>query len=644
MTGGEMSMATETSVSFGAFRLDRQNACVWRDTEMIKLTPKAFAVLSYLIEHPGRIVTKEELFTVVWPETVVSDVALSVCVREIRKSLEDEVKTPQYIETVHRRGFRFIGKVVSNQWSVISQEEENQRAKIEDPAQESEESRSLEAAQRNPGKENGQAEGVRLEAEGRPPSSPFSLQPEAYSLAQDSALNTQDLPPVSPTSSWYRRSLVLTAVLLVIVTVWIVQYLSRSALSPQNLALKTETAPQSLPLPDKPSIIVLPFVNMSGDPSQEYFSDGVTEEITATLSRVAGLFVIARTSAFTYKGKAAKVQDISREMGVRYVLEGSVQKADGQVRIIAQLIEAATGEHVWAEHYDRPLKDIFALHDEIRQKIALALRVQLTIAEPVQSQSVPTTNLEAYDFYLRGLEAVLRASYKNDPLTPARQLYETAIALDSQYAEAYARLGETYLLDWFFNPSSNQGQSLERALDMEQRAIALNEALPLPHAILGTVFAWKRQYEQALVEARQAVTLDPNFAEGYFHLGTVLFFAGPPDESVKAYEQAVRLNPRHPDIHLFNLAASYRIARRYQEALALGKQFAARHPDYPPVHAHLAVCYAELDQLVEARAEGAEILRLNPTFTLAGFERFWPVKDPAVMERHLAALRKAGLK
>jgi len=172
----------------------------------------------------------------------------------------------------------------------------------------------------------------------------------------------------------------------------------------------------------------------------------------------------------------------------------------------------------------------------------------------------------------------------------------------------------------------------------------LNDALPLPHAILGTVLAWKRQYVQALVEAQRAVTLDPNFAEGYFHLGTALFFAEPPKESVKAYEQAIRLNPKPPDMYLFTIAAAYRIAERYEEVLTIGKQFAARHPDLSPAHPHLAVCYAELGQLEEARAEGTEILRLNPTFTLAGMERHWPMKDPAVMERHLAALRKAGLK
>ena len=388
---------------------------------------------------------------------------------------------------------------------------------------------------------------MRLEAAGPLPFSPSSLEPTASSLSQDSELSTQDFPTVSPATSWFRRGLVLAAVLLIIVTALTVHYLSLPLPSTQPLTPNT----QSLPLPDKPSIIVLPFVNLSGDPAQEYFSDGVTEEITATLSRVSGLFVIARTSAFTYKGKAVKVQDISREMGVRYVLEGSVQKADGQVRIIAQLIDATTGKHLWSERYDRPLQNIFALQDEIRQQIALALQVRLAPEEPGRSQRAPTTNLEAYDFYLRGLEAFWQAIYKNDPLTPARQLYESAITLDPQYAEAYARVGETYLFDWFFDPSRNQGQSLERAFAIEQRAIALNDALPLPHAILGTVSAWKRQYAQALVEAQRAVTLDPNFAEGYFHLGTVLFFAGPPDESVKAYEQAIRLNPKPPDIYLF---------------------------------------------------------------------------------------------
>lgn len=305
---------------------------------------------------------------------------------------------------------------------------------------------------------------------------------------------------------------------------------------------------------------------------------------------------------------------------------------------------ASAGKHLWSEHYDRPLQNIFSLQDEIRQKITLALQVRLAPEAPGRVLSPPTTSLDAYDFYLRGLEALWRAFYKNDPMMPARQLFEQAIALDPQYAEAYAHIGGTYLADWFFEPGRNQGQSLKRAVDMGQRALALNEALPLPHALLGSVYVWSKRHEQALVEVRRAVTLDPNFAEGYFPLGTVLYFDGQPDESIKAYERAIRLDPKYPDLYLQHLAASYRVAGRYQDALALGKRFAAHYPDYVPGHVLLALCYGDLDRLEDARAEGAEILRLNPAFNLTAFERLWPMKDPVIMERSLTALRKAGLK
>src|SRR6185295_7282294 len=192
----------------------------------------------------------------------------------------------------------------------------------------------------------------------------------------------------------------------------------------------------------KPSLVVLPFDNMSQDPAQDYFSDGITEDITTDLSRLSSLFVIARNSAFTYKGKAVKVQDVSREMGVRYVLEGSVRKANDQVRITAQLIDATTGGHLWSERYDRPLKDVFALQDEIVQKIVTTLKLQITLTEQGHIVRKTTDNLEAYDFLLRGLESGNRSTKEAN--AQARQLYEKAIALDPQYAEAYARLSRTY--------------------------------------------------------------------------------------------------------------------------------------------------------------------------------------------------------
>jgi adenylate cyclase len=225
-----------------------------------------------------------------------------------------------------------------------------------------------------------------------------------------------------------------------------------------------------LPLPDKPSIVVLPFTNISGDAGQEYFSDGITEDLTTDLSRLSGLFVIARNSAFTYKGKVVKVGEVSRELGVRYVLEGSVRKVENRVRITAQLVDATTGYHLWSERYDWELKDIFALQDEVRQKIVLALKVKLTSEEQERFKRFPTDNLEAYDHVLRGVEYIYR--FTKEANAQARQLFERAIALDPHYAGACALLGLTYWLDWLYQWSQDS-QNLERAFELAQRAGAL---------------------------------------------------------------------------------------------------------------------------------------------------------------------------
>ncbi|HJY81747.1 MAG TPA: adenylate/guanylate cyclase domain-containing protein, partial [Candidatus Binatia bacterium] len=333
-------------------------------------------------------------------------------------------------------------------------------------------------------------------------------------------------------------------------------------------AAPTDSA--ALPLPDKPSIVVLPFTNMSEDPGQDYFSDGITEDITTDLSKISSLFVIARNSAFTYKGKAVKVQDASREMGVRYVLEGSVRKAGDQVRITTQLIDATTGGHLWSERYDRSLKDIFALQDEIAQQIIANLRVEVFEAEMERVRRAPTDNLTAYDYVLRGLESLLRAFYevKKEANAQARQMFEKAVELDPKYAGAYGVLGLTYFLDWLYGWNTDRAQSLEKAFEMAQRAVVLDDSLPSPHRILGTVYQWKKQYDQAIAEAERAITLDPNNADGYMSLGDILVYAGRPEEAIGLHEKAMRLNPRYPPQYLNTLGYAYLVAGRYEEALA----------------------------------------------------------------------------
>ena len=433
----------------------------------------------------------------------------------------------------------------------------------------------------------------------------------------------------------------LGGLLLLAGTLAAVQYLARPLLSPQSAVLVTQEAQPALPLPDKPSIVVLPFVNMSEDPKQEYFSDGITEDLTSALSKISSLFVIARNSAFTYKGKAVKVQDVSKEMGVRYVLEGSVRKADNQVRITAQLIDAITGGHLWAERYDRPLQGIFALQDEVVGKIVTTLKLQLPLQEQGYSVRKTTDNLAAYDDYLRGREHFNR--FTQEANAQARQMFEQALELDPQYAEAYALLGSTYFAEWAFQWRQDP-QALDQALALAQRAVVLDDSLAQAHVTLGGVYLWKKQHDQAIAEGERAIALDANFAEAYTWLGEALRRVGRPEEALGLLEKAMRLNPHYPPFYIYQLGEAYRYTGRYEEAIAAYKKALTHIPDLLIAHLGLAVIYSELDREEEARAEVAEVLRLNPKYSLEVLRQISPYKDPAVLERMLAALRKAGLK
>ena len=433
---------------------------------------------------------------------------------------------------------------------------------------------------------------------------------------------------------WPVHWLSVAGMLLVISTLLTVRYfpflVSNSELSIPN---------SPLPLPDKPSIVVLPFDNMSNDPEQGYFSDGITEDITSDLSRISSLFVIARNSAFTYKGKAVKVQEVSREMGVRYVLEGSVRKANDQVRITAQLIDATTGEHLWSERYDRPLKDIFALQDEIIQKIVFTLKVKLSPEEQERLKRFPTENLEAYDYFLRSSEFGFPGTKEAN--ARLRQMCEGALELDPQYAAAYARLSQSYLWEWF--SYGGQEQTLERASEFAQKAVALDESLSFAHFVLGWIYVMHKQHDQAQTEMERAITLDPNFVAGHEGLAFVLSSSGKPQEAIAAAMKAVRLGPEQLT-NLNALGSAYISARQYEEALAIFKKILARNPDFWPAHWGLAIIYSELEREEEAKAEGAEILRIIPNFSVERWKQRVFNKDPAVTERWAADLRKAGLR
>jgi adenylate cyclase len=433
-------------------------------------------------------------------------------------------------------------------------------------------------------------------------------------------------------------ALVAVALLVLLgggVSVW--QLVSRP-LSPSRV-ISSVQAPALL-LPDKPSIAVLPFVNMSGDPEQEYFSDGMTEVLITDLSKVADLFVIARNSVFTYKGKAVKPEQVSRELGVRYVLEGSVLKAGTKVRIVAQLVDATTAYHLWAERYDRDLQDIFALQDELTQKILVALKVKLTPAEQARFRHAPTTNLEAYDVFLRGWEASWR--FTREANAQARQLFEQAIALDPQYAAAYAALSGAQLEAWYIWEAFRF--SRDQILALAQRAVELDASLPLAHSVLGAVYLSKKQHALAIAAAERALVLDPNFAYGHVALADILTFAGRPQEAIGLIEKAMRLDPAHPPDVFVTLGHAYYAAGRYEEAIAALKSALARNPNLFVAHFFLSLSHSELGQEEDARAAVRDPLRLQPIWALEGWKLKMPYKDPAIVARQLDLLHRAGLK
>jgi adenylate cyclase len=435
----------------------------------------------------------------------------------------------------------------------------------------------------------------------------------------------------------------LAGLLLLAGTFLAVRYLSRLSLSTQDSALSTPAKP-ALPLPDTPSVAVLPFTNMSDDPEQDYFSDGMTDDLITDLSRLSGLLVIARHSVFAYKGKTVNMKEVSRELGVRYVLEGSVRRAGDQVRINAQLIDATSGYHLWAERYDRALKDVFALQDEIMQRIVRALQIKLTKGEQERFRLAPTENMEAYDYFLRGWENYWYLRQKE--MAEARQMLEKAVQLDPQYAGAHALLSTVYLNEFLFQWDPNP-QNLERAFDLAQKAVALDDSLPLAHHALGVVYEWKKQIDQAIAELERVISLDPNYANAYAMLADTLNWAGRPTEAIGLMKKAMRLNPHYEQYqswYLSSLGIGYRLAGQTEEAETILKRALLLNPTFWPNALQLAVLYSEQGREEEARAAAAEVLRISPNFSLELGRQSWPYKDPAQLERDLAALRKAGLK
>jgi len=405
----------------------------------------------------------------------------------------------------------------------------------------------------------------------------------------------------------------------------------------------------AFPLPDEPSIAVLPFVNMSEDPKQEFFADGITEEITTALSKVRHLFVISRQSTFSYKGKPVKVKQVSEELGVRYVLEGSVQRSGDRIRINAQLIDAFTGRHIWAERFDRDIRDIFALQDEITMRIVTAIRVKLTDGEQA---SIATKGYEKYfkgkqglDCYLKIMEGFKYAEGHNiEDVRVARRLAEETITICPDAPSAYVILGYVHHLEYWLGAGKSPQDSIEKGIEMAQKAIAMDDSHAMAHGLLGTFYVLKREYDKAIAEGERSIALAPGSAGLYIWYGMNLNFAGLPEDAIPMFQKAIRLNPIGSTGIYLNLGIALRMAGKFEEAVSALKKALQRAPDNILAHINLAATYSMMGREKEAHAEAQEVMRINPKFSLDLWAKRQIYKDRSEIEKLADALRKAGLK
>lgn len=409
----------------------------------------------------------------------------------------------------------------------------------------------------------------------------------------------------------------------------------------------------STSFPNKPSIAVLPFVNISGDVQQEYFSDGMTEDLINELARLDGLLVIARASAFTYKGKTVRPEQVSRELGVRYMLEGSVRKANNQIRITAQLVDGTTGYHVWAQSYDRDLKDVFAVQEEIARMITRSLEVRLTMAEERHMGSPYTTNPQAWELFTRGTQLYRRFTPKDN--AQARDLFEQAIALDPQFARAYANLAATHRQDWVLAWTQNRADSENLAYDKANTAVELARREPVPQPSLshaleqrGYVYLYQKKFREANKDAEEAVSHNPNFADGYGLLAHVLIYQGEPEKALTETQKAAKLDPSSFffDYHRghANYVSGYlmsqndpRRVERFREAEQNLRAALDKNRNFRPARLYRVVVLGELGRQQDAVSEMATYRNMGGS----SGNRILPYKDPAIARRVIQLLQAA---
>ena len=412
-----------------------------------------------------------------------------------------------------------------------------------------------------------------------------------------------------------------------------------------DLAQKVVTAsdvPRPMPAqPGKPSIAVLAFNNMSGDPEQEYFSDGISEDIITDLSKLSEIRVIARNSTFTYKGKAVDVKQVGRDLGVRYVLEGSVRKAGNRVRVTGQLIDAESGEHVWADRFDRDLTDIFAVQDALTQEIISALKIKLTPETKDRLTRKGKIDVDAYNLFLRGRERMWLHTRTGN--VEARTMQARAIAINPVFAAAHACIAVTHVNDYINGWAEIPERSLQSGLEIAARAILMDDEDPHAHGWFAVALLWHREHDRALAEVQRCLALAPSLAEAHIAMAHIQICSGDAAGAIDSIDTCMRLDPLYPDLALYFLAEARISLGQFDEAITALKQRLERNPNSETSYALLAACYGHLGRIAESRAAWAEVMRTAPDFSIERRRRILPFKNPDEFERRIEGMRKAGL-
>ena len=413
--------------------------------------------------------------------------------------------------------------------------------------------------------------------------------------------------------------------------------------SKMDAAVSRPNATNPIPSVETPSIAVLPFANMSGDPEQEYFSDGISEDVITDLSKIAGLMVIARNSSFTYKGRSVDIREVGRDLGVRSVLEGSIRRAGNRVRITAQLIDATNGAHLWADRYDRDLTDIFEVQDDVTRRITDALKVTLSPAEKARLTDTGTTNMEAYNWYLRGRELLLGSTKNHDIFEQSKGLLMRAIELDANYAQAYAGLAFAYMFDYQNRWSNDPDGSLQLAKHYAEQAIEKNPKEPAARVVSAMVASRYGDFDRAASEVQTALSLNPNYAMAYNVIGAIHSYSGQPLEAIPMIERAMRLDPAHSEQYLHFLGMAYLLAGKYETAASHFRERIRLVPRTDFSRAPLASALGHLGEIDEARRIWHELMDINPKYSFSEHFGRLPFKRQEDVQRVVYGLAKAGL-